>query len=82
MEDRKALIQELSLDPDPAVPLLIIISRMDQQKGIDLAIEALYQVKDRSLAGRHPGHRRPTAGSELPAFAGGFSGPGQGNFKV
>jgi starch synthase len=48
MEDRKALTQELSLDPDPAVPLLIIISRMDQQKGIDLAIEALYQAKERS----------------------------------
>jgi starch synthase len=42
--NRQALIQELALNPDPAVPLLIIISRMDQQKGIDLAIEALYQV--------------------------------------
>ncbi len=42
--NRQALIQELSLKSDPAVPLMIIVSRMDQQKGIDLAIEALYQV--------------------------------------
>jgi starch synthase len=46
IKNRSALIQELLLNPDPKVPLLIIISRMDQQKGIDLAIESLYQVKD------------------------------------
>lgn len=43
-ENRQALLQEFSLNPDQAIPLLIIISRMDHQKGIDLAIEALYQA--------------------------------------
>ena len=45
-KNREALLQELNLPNDPKVPLLIIISRMDQQKGIDLAIEALHQVAD------------------------------------
>jgi starch synthase len=43
-QNRKALLNELNLDPDPAIPLLIVISRMDYQKGIDLVIESLYQV--------------------------------------
>lgn len=45
-KNREALLQELNLPNDPKVPLLIIISRMDQQKGIDLVIEALHQVAD------------------------------------
>ena len=43
-KNREALLTELGLKNDPKIPLLIIISRMDQQKGIDLAIEALHQV--------------------------------------
>ncbi len=43
-KNRDALLQELNLVNNPEIPLLIIISRMDQQKGIDLAIEALQQV--------------------------------------
>jgi starch synthase len=42
--NREALLHELKLNIDPKTPLLIIISRMDQQKGIDLAIEALHLV--------------------------------------
>lgn len=38
----KAALQErLNLDPDPAVPLVGIISRLSEQKGIDLALPAL-----------------------------------------
>jgi starch synthase len=42
--NKDALIREFSLDPDPMIPLLILISRMDQQKGVDLAIDGLYQA--------------------------------------
>ncbi len=46
-KNREVLLRELNLKNDPESPLLIIISRMDQQKGIDLAIEALHQVDNR-----------------------------------
>jgi starch synthase len=46
LENRNALIKEFDLNPDPALPLLILISRMDRQKGVDLAIEGLQAVKD------------------------------------
>jgi starch synthase len=37
------LINTFSLDPDPSIPLLILISRMDQQKGVDLVLAGLSQ---------------------------------------
>ena len=43
-QNKLALLKEFSLHPDPGIPLLILISRMDQQKGVDLAVEALEQV--------------------------------------
>ena len=46
-ENKLALQKEFSLQPDLAIPLLILISRMDQQKGVDLAIEALTQIINR-----------------------------------
>lgn len=42
--NKAALVKEFSLDPDDRLPLLILISRMDQQKGVDLAVEGLAQV--------------------------------------
>lgn len=42
--NKQALAEEFSLNPDPAIPLLILISRMDQQKGVDLALESLNQL--------------------------------------
>ena len=39
--NKSALIREFSLNPDPKIPLLILISRLDQQKGVDLVIESL-----------------------------------------
>ena len=44
LENKLALLKEFSLHPDPSVPLFILISRMDQQKGVDLVVEALEQV--------------------------------------
>ncbi|MEA3325843.1 MAG: glycogen/starch synthase [Chloroflexota bacterium] len=43
-QNRHALIKEFKLNPDPSIPLLILISRMDQQKGVDLAVEGLTGV--------------------------------------
>lgn len=41
--NKKDLIERFSLDPDPHIPLLILITRMDQQKGVDLALAGLFQ---------------------------------------
>ncbi len=40
-KNKAALQKEAGLPPTPKTPLLCIISRMDHQKGIDLALEAL-----------------------------------------
>lgn len=45
-DNKAALVKEFSLEPDPKIPLLILISRMDQQKGVDLAIDGLAQAVD------------------------------------
>jgi starch synthase len=39
--NKAALQRELNLDPDPDAPLIGIVSRLNEQKGIDLAIPAL-----------------------------------------
>lgn len=44
--NKQALVKNFALNPDPRLPLLIIISRMDYQKGIDLAIDALSETDD------------------------------------
>lgn len=45
LEDRKlgkkALLEELDLDPDVSVPLLGMVTRLDTQKGVDIALDAL-----------------------------------------
>ncbi len=43
-QNKTALIDEFSLGAGPEIPLLILISRMDQQKGVDLAVEGLSQA--------------------------------------
>ncbi|HWQ05272.1 MAG TPA: glycogen/starch synthase [Longilinea sp.] len=40
-ENKKALLDEFDLPYDPKVPLIILISRMDPQKGVDLAVDSL-----------------------------------------
>ncbi len=39
--NRQALRAEFGLSPDPAVPLLAMVTRLDTQKGVDIALEAL-----------------------------------------
>ncbi|MBN1439025.1 MAG: glycogen synthase [Anaerolineales bacterium] len=39
--NKTALQQKMGLDPEPAVPLIGIVSRLNEQKGIDLALSAL-----------------------------------------
>jgi starch synthase len=46
--NKAALQAEAGLPEDPSIPLFGIVSRMDQQKGIDLAIEGLRLVRDRA----------------------------------
>jgi len=40
------LQEELGLDPDPEIPLLAMINRMDYQKGVDLVPAALRSISD------------------------------------
>jgi len=47
-ENRKALSEEFNLNHDPTIPLLILISRMDPQKGVDIAVEGLRLMGDQS----------------------------------
>jgi len=42
--NKAALLKEFSLNVDPKLPLLIMISRMDPQKGVDLVLEGLSQT--------------------------------------
>jgi starch synthase len=39
--DKQALQTEFGLDNNPDIPLLILVSRMDRQKGVDIALEGL-----------------------------------------
>jgi starch synthase len=46
VENKKALLEEFNLEYNPGLPLFILISRFDRQKGVDLAMDALRLVKD------------------------------------
>jgi starch synthase len=41
---KRALQEENGLDPDPAVPLIGMITRLAEQKGIDLVVEAFDEI--------------------------------------
>jgi starch synthase len=45
-ENKTALLDELSLERHPGVPLIAMINRMDHQKGVDLVPDALRAVRD------------------------------------
>jgi len=45
-KNKQALLEEMELSALPDAPLLIMIGRMDNQKGVDLAIEGLRLVTD------------------------------------
>jgi starch synthase len=46
-ENKTALLKAFDLDTAGNVPLLILIGRMDSQKGVDLALEAFRKIADR-----------------------------------
>jgi starch synthase len=45
-KNKIALQERLGFSPDPGTPLLGMVSRMDPQKGVDLAIDALKKIKN------------------------------------
>lgn len=45
LENKLALQKEFDLKQDAAIPLVIVVSRLDNQKGIDIAIQAFQQLK-------------------------------------
>ncbi|HTX80152.1 MAG TPA: glycogen/starch synthase [Longilinea sp.] len=44
--DKQTLQAEFGLEANPDIPLLILVSRMDRQKGVDIAIEGLRQANE------------------------------------
>jgi starch synthase len=44
MHNKLALQKEFGLQPDPDIPLLIMVTRFDRQKGVDLAVESLKDI--------------------------------------
>lgn len=43
--NKLALLREFNLDETLSLPLMVLISRMDRQKGIDLAVEGLLRIQ-------------------------------------
>lgn len=48
VENKRDLQRQFNLAVEDETPLFVVISRFDQQKGIDLAIEALYKLEHRN----------------------------------
>lgn len=48
LKNKLALQTEFGLEKDNKIPLFIMVTRMDQQKGVDLAISALRMIADSS----------------------------------
>ncbi len=46
---KAALQDELGLQPDPAVPIVAMVTRLDSQKGIDLLIDTWQTLLDRKI---------------------------------
>lgn len=44
LENKARLQEEFSLTPDPNIPLLAFIGRMDHQKGVEIALNALREI--------------------------------------
>ena len=43
-KNKDALLSEYSLKKDPSIPLLVTVSRLDYQKGIDMLIDAIHML--------------------------------------
>jgi len=46
IKNKRALLQEFQLDQGDDIPLLIMISRMDRQKGVDIVIDGLRNISE------------------------------------
>jgi starch synthase len=46
LNNKRTLLKEFQLDFDEFTPLVILISRLDRQKGIDIALEGLRMITD------------------------------------
>jgi starch synthase len=44
--NRRRLLEELGLADRPGVPLLAMVTRLDRQKGVDLALDALHDLRN------------------------------------
>jgi len=44
--NKRSLLDEFGLNPDPSLPLFAVVSRLDPQKGIDLIPPAFAQIND------------------------------------
>jgi starch synthase len=52
--NKVALQEEFGLEQDPSIPLLTMITRLDNQKGVDLALEGLRQLASSPEAVQEP----------------------------
>lgn len=48
--NKQALLQRFGLAADPSAPLFSVISRLSEQKGLDLALQALPEILDKGAA--------------------------------
>jgi starch synthase len=62
------LATELGLDPDPAIPLMVMIARLDPQKGVDLVPGALRALDDLPWQAAILGTGQPALEVELRAL--------------
>lgn len=76
---KAGLQRELGLDPDPGVPLVGVVSRLWEQKGLDLAVEPLRQ---RLRAGRLQLALLGSGDPELEAAYAGLAGAAPGRAAV
>lgn len=44
--NKETLLSDFKLNPDPGIPLLALVSRLDPQKGVDLIPDALREIAD------------------------------------
>ena len=63
--NKRAVLERFDLDPDTTAPLFSVISRLSEQKGLDLALQALPEILDR-------GARFVLLGSGTPELEQGF----------
>jgi starch synthase len=66
-QNKRALQEEFGLQADPEIPLLGMVTRMEYQKGVDLALNALRQM-DLPEYGSHPPWQAIILGTGTPSL--------------